>query len=777
MSRTEPNRLTNEASPYLLQHANNPVDWYPWGDEGFDRARAEDKPIFLSIGYATCYWCHVMERQVFENDALAAKMNKLFVCVKVDREQRPDVDDLYMTATQLMTQRGGWPMSVFLTPPGAGGDDDPGLKPFWCGTYIPPEPTGGIAGFGQVLDGINDAWHNQRQVVLDQAARLSDAIGQKLTRQAGAAPLTKDMVEKAVAALLESYDQQHAGFGGAPKFPQPSNLLLLMRVVEIARPDDLWPVVAQTLDRMARGGLFDQVGGGFHRYCVDQHWLVPHFEKMLYDNGQLLTAYATAIGLDEDPARKQQYERVIRETVAWLNREMLDDNGLFYCAIDAEVDGREGGNYIWAEQQVRDAIDDGQLAELAVDMYGLADGPNFKDPHHDDATPANVLYLKSPLTELAVRHKLDMQDLLAKRDAINEQLLHVRNARPQPITDDKHLTAWNGMAITGLATAAQALGDRELLELAQRCADACLTHMVVDGQLKRTLRDGRARPNAFLEDYAQLAAGLIAVHRAGAALDGAGDDAYLQHARTLTDAAIDLFACEFGGYFDTGADQRDLLLRATSTYDGATPTGNSQMIHNLVDLDELTGDSTYLHRAGRDLRSFATLMTQRGGVMLHMIHALLRFMTRPGGSSLLEPQPGDATAEPTDQTTPRMTAMLDGFDRDASTQRLKLLLKIAEGMHISAEHEPSVAIDDEQAKASWQVRVDWPEPTEAQPAFADEPMRVWQDNVTLPISLDWQGEGEMPAVPPTLALVVQLCDDTACHKPESFVLNFESALG
>jgi len=360
------NALVHETSPYLLQHAHNPVDWRPWGPEAFAEAKRRGVPIFLSIGYSTCYWCHVMERQVFEDPAMAGPLNERFVCIKVDREERPDLDDIYMTATQLMTQRGGWPMSVFLTPPGARGEGDRGLEPFWCGTYIPPQPTHGLPSFPQVVEALSRAYREQREEVLEQAKRLAEAVRRTLAldRVEGAqAPLTGDSVQATVDQLLQMHDARHGGFGGSPKFPQPANLAFLLRVHAANPHKAVWGVIAQTLDRMARGGVFDQIGGGFHRYAVDAQWAVPHFEKMLYDNGQLLEVYAWALDQGPEAAEARQWERVIRETAGYVLREMVDPSGAFWSAQDAEVEAREGGSYVWQEAEVRDTLGDEKLAE------------------------------------------------------------------------------------------------------------------------------------------------------------------------------------------------------------------------------------------------------------------------------------------------------------------------------------------------------------------------------------------------------------------------------
>ncbi|MCC6580742.1 MAG: thioredoxin domain-containing protein, partial [Phycisphaeraceae bacterium] len=410
-----PNALADQTSPYLLQHACNPVDWHPWSPATLALARKLQRPIFLSIGYSTCYWCHVMERQCFENPDIAALMNDGFVNIKVDREERPDIDDLYMTAVQMITGSGGWPMSVFLTPPGAAGADDPGLEPFDAGTYFPPRDAYGRPGFPSVLRAISQAWRDRRGELLEQAGRVAQAMRSHLAPEPTPSPLSADQVSQAAGRLLRAYDSDDGGFGQAPKFPQPLNLRFLLHVHRNNQDADIAGALTHTLDRMARGGMYDQVGGGFHRYSTDERWLVPHFEKMLYDNGQLAELYALAherLPRDGDPGL---FARVAAETCDYILREMTDASGAFWSAQDAEVDSREGLNYLWNPREIRNVLDDPKLAELALAMYGLDEGPNFRDPHHRDEPARNVLYLPYPLAELARQRNMALDDLLAAR--------------------------------------------------------------------------------------------------------------------------------------------------------------------------------------------------------------------------------------------------------------------------------------------------------------------------------------------------------------------------
>ena len=543
-------------------------------------------PIFLSVGYSTCYWCHVMEREVFENAELVAGLNEHFVPVKVDREERPDVDDIYMTATQMLTGSGGWPMNVFVTPPAPEGDDTAGygLLPYWAATYIPPEAKFGRPGFGEVVEGMRAAWADERAAVLDQATRVSEAVRQR-AEPAHPGAVDAATVTQTVAALREAYDPKYGGFSGpeGPKFPTPvvPGLLLADAADTGAAANEL----RHTLEAMAFGGIYDQVGGGFHRYSVDEKWLVPHFEKMLYDNGQLLSLYAAAYEKWEGKRFAGLYARVMRETAEYLLREMRDESGAFWSAQDAEVNAREGQNYLWTPDQVRAALADepdpaegervpGDTAyartELALQMYGLDLGTNFQDPHHRDEPASNVLFMPVAMSEhvglLGGPDEGAMGRLMTVRAEINAALLKVRDTRDQPATDDKVLAAWNGLVIAGLADAGRVLGEERYVEAAAEAADAVLKQMrdAGDDGLLRSMRGGVASVPAFLEDYAFVSAGLLAL------------DAARPRERRFHAAAVELmaeadrrFAAPGGGWFDTLEDQGDLFVRNRGVYDGA----------------------------------------------------------------------------------------------------------------------------------------------------------------------------------------------------------------
>ncbi len=759
------NRLIHETSPYLLQHAHNPVDWYPWGDEAFAAAREQDKPIFLSVGYATCYWCHVMERQVFENEKLAALLNEHCISIKVDREQRPDVDELYMTATQLLTSRGGWPMSVFLTPPNA---DAPGLKPFWAGTYIPPEPMHGMSGFGQLVTSVARAWREQREQVLQQADQVAEAVAAHLTKGDTAGELSPGHVQRALDQLLHSYDPVHRGFGGAPKFPHPANLKLLQAMTRHDRAGQVIGPLSHTLESMARGGIYDQVGGGFHRYSVDEQWLVPHFEKMLYDNAQLIDVYTSAYAGDPNGHNAPLWKRVACETCDYVLREMLDESGAFYSAQDAEVAGREGGNYLWTPQQIEQALaDEPELIELAMTMYGLDRGPNFRDPHHADAEPANVLYLPQHLDLIARQRPGGIERLTRDRQRINERLLAIRDRRPQPATDDKVLTSWNGMMIAALAHAGRVFNERRYLDAAARAADAVLEHLVDDGDtLRRSMRRGEVSGLGFLEDYAYLVDGLIEL-----ALGQPAEARWLDEAQRFTHAAIERFSNN-GGYYDTLAHQRDLFVRLRSTYDGVIPTANSQMIHNLLDLYALTDLESWLSRAITDLRSFGRLLAEQGVALVHMQHALLRALEIAPGR--IDHAAGGGEIQPSQAPPPVVAAVEpEVVDLRHGSAELAVHVHIEPGFHLTAAQATDAGLtpttlefDGDNALS---LDVEYPGAVERRPAFADRPLAVYEGDITLRAHLRRRSDAPSSARP-RLMLRYQPCTDAACQQPHTIEL-------
>ena len=771
------NALIHETSPYLLQHAHNPVDWHPWGPAAFAKARRENKLIFLSVGYATCYWCHVMERQSFENPSIAALMNEHFINIKVDREERPDVDDLYMTAVQIMTGRGGWPMSVFLTPPRAHGENDPGLKPLYAGTYFPPEPTQGMPGLTQILRAIAKAWKTQPKDLLEQAEKAARAVKSLVQAPGVEENLSAATFQEAAEALLATYDHEHGGFGDAPKFPQPCNLLFLLRMLEHNRSDPLAQKLVHTLDRMARGGMYDQIGGGFHRYATDARWLVPHFEKMLYDQGQLLEVYLCAHQLVQQgqlpvTGDTQGFATVARETCDYLLREMTDASGAFWSAQDAEVDAREGLSYLWSPSEIRVALEGSTLTNPVLRYYGLDQPANFQDPHDHEASPAWVVHQPVTLSQFAQEIGTTPQAWRKQMNAINHRLLAVRQTRKQPITDDKVLTSWNAMAIRGLALAGQILDEPRYVQAAVRACEAVLKHLQTSsGDLLRSMRQGQTRIPAFLEDYATLIGALTMLHQV------TSEPRWLPEAERLLDRARRLFANDRGGCFDTLADQSDLFVRLRSTYDGAIPCGNSLMMHALLDLHACTGKERYLSLAIADLRFFSGLLARRGSSMLHMQHALLRALQADARRLAMMPTiPAEAGPSVSSGHDRPLHLRCEPAEVDLSDGKgsLVLHLKLDQDYHLHAHEltEPGLIstalllLDDK----DWTMHVEYPPAQIRQYPLADKPLPVYEEAVAIRLHLERRNPGATSPEPPRLRLRVQLCGEYECLPPATLPL-------
>ncbi len=576
------NRLIDATSPYLLQHAHNPVDWYPWGEEALQKAKDEDKPIFLSIGYSACHWCHVMERESFENEATAAILNEHFVSIKVDREERPDLDEIYMTAVQIMTGSGGWPMSVFLTPD---------LKPFYCGTYFPPEDMMGRPGFTSVLNSIVEVWNNRREDVLKSADQLTQYVRQSVKMRTGqAGEVTADLLKRAVTELKESFDSAHGGWGGAPKFPSSPSIELLLRQHAHSGDAELLAMAESTLTKMYRGGMYDHLGGGFHRYSVDAQWLVPHFEKMLYDNAQLSEVYLDAYQATGDPL----YARVVREILDYEIRDMQDDQGAFYSTEDADSEGQEGIFYLWGYDEVLSILGQ-EDSEAFCRYYNVRPEGNFNS-HESYHEGLNILHIARDPAAVAKDLGMPLDDLEAKLATCRAKLLDERSKRVRPGLDDKILTSWNGLIIGSLAQAYQVLGEARYREAAEHAANFVLTAMMKDGVLLRTHRAGESRIPGYLDDYAFFAAGLTDLYEA------TFDVRWLQAADGLAQDMIDRFWDDTdGGFFFTIANRSDLLARTKPTYDGAEPSGNSMAAWALLRLAKLCDNKDYAAKATRIL--------------------------------------------------------------------------------------------------------------------------------------------------------------------------------
>jgi uncharacterized protein YyaL (SSP411 family) len=595
------NRLVRETSPYLRQHAHNPVDWFPWGEEALERARRLDRPIFLSIGYSACHWCHVMEHESFENEEIAGILNDHYVCIKVDREERPDLDQIYMAAVQMISGQGGWPMSVFLTP---------GLKPFTGGTYFPPDDRYGRPGFRRILTSLAEAWRNRRDDIDRAAGDVTEHLqhlGQVETREGD---LTPALLRNAAAVLARAYDPVHGGFGHAPKFPHPMDLRVLLRIGHRFGDEPSLDMARHTLDRMAMGGIYDHLGGGFARYSTDERWLVPHFEKMLYDNALLTVAYLEAYQATKDPF----YRDVVEETLDWVRREMTSPEGPFYSTLDADSEGEEGKFYVWTLEEIEQVLGKSDV-DLFAACYGVEAGGNWEDPH-DPSMAKNILHRTKTFAQLAALHGIaepPLRDFLAE---CRQRLFEARARRVRPGLDDKALTAWNGLMITAFATAAGALDEPEHAAVAGKAAAFILARMRTSrGLLLRTWSSGaEAKLNGYLEDYAYLLEGLVALYEA------TFEPRWIGHALELAEIMVEQFWDEEGGgFFFTGKDHEKLIARSKDPLDNATPSANAVAVTALLRLVRLTGRNDLMDRAEATLRLYRGLLEshpQAAGQML-----------------------------------------------------------------------------------------------------------------------------------------------------------------
>jgi uncharacterized protein YyaL (SSP411 family) len=606
-----PNRLANESSPYLLQHKDNPVDWYPWGEEALQRARDEEKPIFLSIGYAACHWCHVMEHESFEDPDTAALMNQHFINIKVDREERPDLDHIYMDAVVSMTGQGGWPMSVFLTPEG---------KPFFGGTYFPPTPRYNMPSFRDVLQSIVRTWENDRGRAEDVGEKLTEQLKRGASALRGDGQLDPANLDQAALKLAQSYDWQHGGWGQAPKFPQPMSLEFLLK--RASRGDSLaMDMVNDALKAMSKGGMYDVVGGGFARYSVDEQWLVPHFEKMLYDNAQLARVYLLGYLLTGDT----HYRRVSERTVDFVLRELTHPEGGFYSSLDADSEGEEGLFYIWTIDEIREALEDRNLVELVTAAYGLTEGGNFEGQ--------NVLQREVDDQTLGERFGLTPQGIQDRLAEAHEKLLSARASRPRPATDDKVLVSWNGLMLTAIAEAARFLGRTDYLAAARRNARFLTDNLLLQGRLYRSWREGVARHNGYLEDYGSLILGLISLYQSD------HDSTWFQTAVGLLNGMIEHFEDPQGGFFDTPDDHEALLVRPKDVQDNATPSGNALAAEALLKLSAYTGNGEWRDRAERNLATIQSALKRYPTGFGRWLSAL-DFAIHPGHEVAILGSPG-----------------------------------------------------------------------------------------------------------------------------------------
>jgi len=587
------NHLATETSPYLLQHAHNPVQWYPWGDEALARARSENRPILLSIGYAACHWCHVMERESFEDETTAALMNEHFVSIKVDREERPDIDAIYMQATQAMTGHGGWPMTVFLTPAG---------EPFYAGTYFPPEDRHGMPSFQRVLQGVADAWAHRQDSVTKTTGSMRDlyAAGTERTRPTGA--LDEDLLSRAMSSLVQRYEPRFGGFDGAPKFPPTMSLDFLLRQWARTGEAQALEMVTHTFRQMARGGIYDQVGGGFARYSVDAYWLVPHFEKMLYDNALLVRLGANLW----QATRDAEARRVTEETIGWLAREMTSPRGGFYSSLDADSEGHEGRYYVWDAGELATLL--GEDAVLVKAYWGVTAGGNFEG--------RSILFVPRDPAEVAAEQGVTEPELRTAIERATRILYDAREKRVRPARDEKILAGWNGLMLRGVAEAARAFGTPELRAMAIRNGEFLFRELVRDDRVLRSYKDGVAKIAGFLEDYAAVALGAVALYQL------TFDVKWLERARRLADAIMTRFWDEKAqAFFDTADDAEALVTRPRDVTDNAVPSGSSLAVELLLLLGVLYAEGDYTHRATYVLETIVEPMARYPTAFGHALGA------------------------------------------------------------------------------------------------------------------------------------------------------------
>ncbi len=648
------NRLHHETSPYLLQHAHNPVDWYPWGEEALERARREDKPILLSIGYSACHWCHVMEHESFENEDIAELMNQNFINIKVDREERPDLDEIYMNAVQIMTRQGGWPMTMFLTPD---------LKPFFGGTYFPPDDMYGRPGFPRVLSAVSTAYRDQRDDVSSQAEQIVGRLRQMCNPSEGGQNLTTDLLEEAFRHYRSTFDSQHGGFGEAPKFPPSMVLPFLLRYWRRTENQNALEMVELTLEKMAQGGLYDQLGGGFHRYSTDTVWLVPHFEKMLYDNAQLPVLYLEA----HQATKELFYCQIASETLDYVLREMYDaENGGFYSAQDADSEGVEGKFFVWSCTEV-EALLGKERAGVFCEYYDITKAGNFEGK--------SIPHVQTPLRAFAGKLRLPVDELEDILTEGKQRLFEARAERIKPGLDDKVLTSWNGLMIRAMAIGYQVLADRRYLEAAETSASFILTQLMQDGGLLlRTHRAGKSHLNAYLEDYSYLAAGLIALYEASFNLQ------WLEEAERIARIMIDQFWDESsGGFFSTGKAHELLIVKSKSAYDSATPSGTSMAIHCLLRLSKYFDDAGLHEKAVRALKLYYHQMKDAPAASGQLLCELELLLSTPKEIALVAQKESDETSMILQEIHSRflpnkMIALLDpSADESGLAQTIPLL--------------------------------------------------------------------------------------------------------
>ncbi len=717
------NRLMIEASPYLKQHAHNPVNWYAWGEEAFEKALADNKPVFLSIGYSTCHWCHVMERESFENLEIAQYMNEHFVNIKVDREQLPDVDALYMTAVQMMTGRGGWPMSSFL---------DAEARPFFGGTYFPPTQ------FSSLLNQVNDAWVNNYDALKSEADKLADALQASQQLAAQSNTVGAEDLRAATQQLMATYDSVKGGFGAAPKFPQESSLLYLLEQARDHSDKQALDAVDFTLQRMAAGGIHDQIGGGFHRYSVDDIWLVPHFEKMLYNQAGMARAYTLAKQLTGN----QVHEETARSVLDYVMREMTSSNGLFYSATDADSEGREGAFFVWTQEQLEEALgkEDAQIAKI---LWGVHDFGNFEGE--------SILVQPMEPSLLAIRLDMSVEEVLSTKAGFASKLLAARNKREAPSLDNKALTGWNGMMIAAFAQAGRTFDEPRYLSAALNSAETLwATAWSESDGLLRSRYNGETTLPARQTDYVWLADGYIELY------DAVGDELWLDRAVLLMKEMDERFAAIDGGYF-LGADDvqgAPMLVRPRDTYDASTPSGNGVALSAYARLFERTGEAEFQDSATSLVAAFSGLISERRGGLSSMLSGLGIFLEENRSTT---------------QYAGRGKAKVSAYADD--NERVQVTIELDEGWHVNSS-EPlqdyliGTALTDTSGENL--PAPNFPEATVRQLAFQSEALALYEHNVSLSAELP---ENRNSLGHADVSIRLQVCSDKVCLAPETLSLS------
>lgn len=599
------NKLIDEKSPYLLQHAYNPVNWYPWNEEAFEKAKSEDKPIFLSIGYSTCHWCHVMAHESFEDEEVAGLMNDTFVSIKVDREERPDIDNIYMTVCQMLTGSGGWPLTIIMTPD---------KKPFFAGTYIPKNSKYGRIGMIELTNKTKELWSKDKDRLFDSAEHISERI-KEATKNSPGDLLGKEVVDLCFKQLSNSFDSKNGGFGNSPKFPTPHNLLFLMNYYHMNKEEKALDMVIKTLDSMSMGGIYDHIGYGFHRYSTDEKWLLPHFEKMLYDQAMLTLAYTDCYNI----TKNTHYKEIAESILGYCNRVLLSKEGAFYSAEDADSEGEEGKFYVWSIKELKDILDDQEL-ELLSRVYNLKENGNFKDEATRRFTGYNILHLKEKLSELS--HDKYDDNLSSTLDKIRDILFKKREQRVHPHMDDKILTDWNGLIIAALSRAAAIFNREDLAKVASKCADFFIDSIEDNGSLFHRYCKGQWNISANIDDYSFMIFGLIELYEA------TFNDRYLKKAIDLMDKQIKNFWDEEGGFYFTSSKEEEVLTRLKEIYDGAIPSGNSITFINLIKLSRITGNTEYEEYGEKLQKAFANVIKESPIAYTQMVTGILLSLSK-----------------------------------------------------------------------------------------------------------------------------------------------------